>query len=57
MVGEDTDQGGNSTTNVMANVTVNNGKVGVSFAGKIWLYNVSNASDSAQLSVGTITEQ
>jgi len=47
----------NSTTNVMANVTVNNGKVGVSFAGKIWLYNVSNASDSAQLSVGTITEQ
>jgi len=41
----------------MANVTVNNGKVGVSFAGKIWLYNVSNASDSAQLSIGTITEQ
>lgn len=47
----------NTTTNVMANVTVNNGKVGISFPGKIWLYNVSNVSDSAQLSIGTITQQ
>jgi len=47
----------NSTTNVNANVTVNNGKVGISFPGKIWVYNVSDVSDSAQLSIGTITQQ
>ena len=47
----------NSATNINANVTVNNGKVGISFPGKIWLHNLSNFSDSAQLSIGTITEQ
>lgn len=43
-------------TNVKANVTVN-GKVSVSFPGSIWLYNNIDSSDSAQLSVGTITQQ
>ena len=46
-----------STTNINANVTVNNSKISISFPGKIWLHNVSNFSDSAQLSIGTITEQ
>lgn len=44
-------------TNVHANVTYNNGKASVSFPGSIWLYNQINSSDSAQLSVGTITQQ
>jgi len=47
----------NAETNVMADVTVSNGKVSVSFPGTIWLYNLSNSSDSAQLSVGTIVQQ
>jgi hypothetical protein len=47
----------NQETNVMANVTVNNGKISVSFPGTIWLYNLANSNDSAQLSVGTITQQ
>jgi hypothetical protein len=47
----------NEETNVMANVTINNGKISVSFPGTIWLHNLSNSSDSAQLSVGTITQQ
>ncbi len=47
----------NGETNVNANVTVKNGKVSVNFPGKIWLHNESNSSDSAQLSIGTITEQ
>jgi len=44
-------------TNVQANVTLSNGKVSASFPGNIWLYNDVNSSDSAQLSVGTITQQ
>ena len=44
-------------TSVKANVTVNNSKVSASFPGNIWLYNDVNSSDSAQLSVGTITQQ
>jgi hypothetical protein len=47
----------NGETNVKADVTVNNGKISVSFPGTIWLYNLSNSSDSAQLSAGTITQQ
>jgi hypothetical protein len=43
-------------TTVKADVNVN-GKVSVSFPGNIWLYNIANSSDSAQLSTGTITEQ
>ena len=44
-------------TNVMANVTVKNGKVGISFPGTIWVHNESDFNDSAQLSIGTITQQ
>jgi len=44
-------------TNVQASVTINSGKVSVSFPGSIWVHNMSNYSDSAQLSVGTITQQ
>jgi hypothetical protein len=44
-------------TNIRANVTVNNGKVGISFPGTIWLHNEADYNDSAQLSVGTITQQ
>jgi hypothetical protein len=47
----------NDVTNVTANVTVNNGKVGVSFPGNIWLHNLADYNDSAQLSISTITEQ
>jgi hypothetical protein len=47
----------NEETNVMANVTVNNGKISVSFPGTIWLHNLANSNDSAQLSAGTITQQ
>jgi hypothetical protein len=47
----------NSVTDINANVTVNNGKVSINFAGKIWLHNLSDFNDSAQLSVGTITQQ
>jgi hypothetical protein len=47
----------NGATAINANVTVNSGKISIVFAGQIWLHNVSNFSDSAQLSVGTITEQ
>ena len=47
----------NDITNIKANVTVNNGKVGISFPGTIWLHNDSDFNDSAQLSVGTITQQ
>lgn len=47
----------NGTTNVNANVAVNNGKISVSFPGKIWLHNMSNFNDSLQLSIGTITQQ
>jgi hypothetical protein len=43
-------------TNVKANVVVN-GKVSVSFPGKIWVHNWGNYSDSTQLSAGTITQQ
>ena len=48
---------GNDVTNINANVTVNNGKVSINFPGNIWLHNLSNFNDSAQLSVGTITQQ
>ena len=44
-------------TDIQANVTVNGGKVSVSFPGSIWLNNMSNYDDSAQISVGTITQQ
>jgi len=47
----------NGETNVLANVTVSGGKVSVSFPGSIWLHDMANYSDSAQLSVGTITQQ
>jgi hypothetical protein len=47
----------NGETNVQANVTVSGGKVSVSFPGSIWLHDMANYSDSAQLSVGTITQQ
>jgi hypothetical protein len=44
-------------TTVKADVSVSSGKVSVSFPGTIWLYNLANSNDSAQLSVGTITQQ
>ena len=47
----------NDVTTIKANVTVTNGKIGISFPGTIWLHNDSNFNDSAQLSVGTITQQ
>jgi len=47
----------NGPTEIAANVTVNNGKIAIDFPGKIWLHNVFNISDSAQLSAGTITQQ
>ncbi len=47
----------NDITNVTSDVTLQNGKVGISFPGKIWLHNISDFNDSAQLSIGTITEQ
>jgi hypothetical protein len=47
----------NDITNVKANVTVTGGKISASFPGTIWLHNDSNFNDSAQLSVGTITQQ
>jgi hypothetical protein len=47
----------NSATDINANVTVNNGKVSITFAGKIWLHNLSDFNDSAQVSVSTITQQ
>ena len=42
-------------TSVKANVTVN-GKISVSFPGSIWLYNNRAPFDSAQLSVGMISQ-
>jgi len=47
----------NDVTSVMANVMVSTGKISVTFPGKIWLHNMTNFADSAQLSVGTITQQ
>lgn len=47
----------NDVTTTQANVTLNNSKISVTFSGKIWLHNLANYSDSAQLSVGTITQQ
>jgi hypothetical protein len=47
----------NDATNTSASVTVNNGKVGISFAGSIWLHNDADHNDSAQLSISTITQQ
>lgn len=44
-------------TNVSVNINVNSGKVSASFPGTIWLYNLANSKDSAQLSVGTIAQQ
>lgn len=44
-------------TTVKADVSVSTGKVSVSFPGTIWLHNLANSNDSAQLSVGTITQQ
>jgi len=44
-------------TNVKANITITNGKISVSFPGTIWMHNLANSADSAQLSVGTITQQ
>ena len=46
----------NGATSVNANITVANGKVGVSFPGAIWLHNLSNENDSLQLTVGAITQ-
>lgn len=46
----------NDSTNVYANITMHNGKISVSFSGTIWLHNSTNHADSAQLSVGTITQ-
>ena len=46
----------NDSTNVYADLKINSGKISVSFPGMIWLYNSNNHSDSAQLSVGTITQ-
>jgi hypothetical protein len=46
----------NDPTNVYANVAIQNGKISVSFPGTIWLHNMANHADSAQLSVGTITQ-
>jgi hypothetical protein len=47
----------NDITNIKANVTVSGGKISITFPGTIWLHNNSNFNDSAQLSVGTITQQ
>lgn len=47
----------NDITNVSASITLQNGKVGISFPGTIWLHNISDFNDSAQLSIGTIREQ
>ena len=47
----------NAATNTSASITMNNGKVGISFPGSIWLHNDANYNDSAQLSIGTITQQ
>ena len=47
----------NDVTSTTANVSVSTGKVSVTFPGKIWLHNMTNFSDSAQLSAGTITQQ
>ena len=47
----------NGTTSVKANVAIINSKVSASFPGSIWLYNERNPLDSAQISVGTITQQ
>lgn len=47
----------NGITGITANVAVNSGKISIDFPGKIWLHNLSDFSDSAQLSVGTITQQ
>ena len=47
----------NAATNTTASVTMNNGKVGISFTGSIWLHNFANYNDSAQLSIGAITQQ
>jgi hypothetical protein len=47
----------NDITNVKASITVNSGKVSATFPGKIWLHNVMNFGDSAQVSVGTIKQQ
>lgn len=47
----------NGLTDIIANVNVSNGKIGINFPGKIWLHNLFDLSDSAQLSVGTITQQ
>jgi hypothetical protein len=47
----------NDVTTTSANVTINGGKVSIHFQGNIWLHNLSNFDDSAQLSVGTITQQ
>ena len=47
----------NEQTDVMANVSINNGKISVSFPGSIWLHRLGNAHDSAQLSAGAITQQ
>jgi hypothetical protein len=44
-------------TGVMASVTISGGKISVTFPGKIWLHNIQNFNDSAQVSVGTITQQ
>jgi hypothetical protein len=57
LVGSTTTFYASGETNVQANVSINNGKVSVSFPGTIWVYNLANSSDSAQLSVGTITQQ
>lgn len=47
----------NDVTNIKATVTISGGKISASFPGTIWLHNASNFNDSAQLSVGTITQQ
>lgn len=47
----------NEQTDVMANVNINNGKISVNFPGSIWLHNLANYNDSAQLSAGTIRQQ
>jgi hypothetical protein len=47
----------NAETDVQATVSINSGKVSITFPGTIWLHNMSNYPDSAQLSVGTITQQ
>jgi len=47
----------NTETNVMANVDIRNGKISASFPGTIWMHNLANYYDSAELSVGTVTQQ